>query len=79
MEIHCLNPQVRDHPNKVLASIDLKRSTSLSISSKIWVLRFHQINHIRQAGTIFQTFEELFPKTFLHAKKRETIVYGITH
>ena len=60
-------------------SIDLKRSTSLSISSKIRVLRSHQINYIRQAGTIFQTFEELFPKTFLHAKRRETIVSGITH
>ena len=51
--------QIRDHSNKVLASKDFNRSIiSLSMSSNVRVLRSFWINHIRHAGTIFQTFEE---------------------
>ena len=79
MEIQFLKPQIQDHSNKVLASKDFKRSTGLSISSNAHELRCHKNNHIIQAETTFQTFEENFPNQFLHAKRREAFVFSITH
>ena len=54
-EIHCTKPQIRDHPSKVPTSKDFKKSANFSTSSKMRILRSFQINHIKQAGTIFQT------------------------
>lgn len=51
----CEPPNTR--PNKVPTSIDLKRSTVLSISSKIRVLHSRQINHIRQALFFRKSFD----------------------
>ena len=56
MEVHYVKPQILTHWNKVPTSIGFKRSTDLTISSKVWLLYSHQINHIKQAGTIFQIF-----------------------
>ena len=79
IEIHCEKLQIWDHPSKVPTSRDFKRSKGLSVPSKVQVLHSHQINHIRQDGTIFQIFEKCFPNQFLHAKRREATVFGITH
>ena len=49
MEIQCVKPQIRDHPNKVLASKGFNRSTGLSMSSNVQALCSFQINHIRHA------------------------------
>ena len=57
-ELHCVRPQIRDHSNKVLTIKFFTISMDLSMSSKFWALRSFQTNHIRQVGTIFQTFEE---------------------
>ena len=57
-ELQCVNPQIRDHSNKVLASKVFNLSIGLSTSSKVRALRSFHTNHIRQAGTKFQTFEE---------------------
>ena len=78
-ELQCVRPQIRDHSNKVLASRFFSISMGLSMSSKVWALHSFQTNHIRHAGTIFQTFEEWVPNQFLQAKRRETIVSAITH
>ena len=43
MEIHCVKPQVRAHPNKVPTSKDYKKSTNFSMSSKVWVFRSLQL------------------------------------
>ena len=56
-EPQCVRPQIRDHSNKVLTSKFLNISIGLSMSSKVWALRSFHTNHIRHAGTIFQTFE----------------------
>ena len=56
-ERQCVNPQIRDHSNKVLSSKEFTQSTSLLVSLKVRALRSFQINHIRHAGTIFHTFE----------------------
>ena len=58
MEIQWVKPQIRDHSNKVLANKDFNKSMDLSMSSNVWALPSFQNNHIRLAGTIFQTFEE---------------------
>ena len=79
MEAQCVKPQIRDHSKRVPTSKDFTRSTGLSISSNIRELRSLQINHIRQTGIIFQTFEEKLPKQLLHANRREATVFGITH
>ena len=78
-EWQCVNPQIRDHSNKVLSSKDFTQSTSLSVSSKVRVLRSFQINHIRHARTIFHTFEVRLHNQFHHAERRETTFFGITH
>ena len=57
-ELQCINPQIRDHSNKVLVSKVFNLSIGLSTSSKFLTLRSFHTNHIRQAGTRFQTFEE---------------------
>ena len=57
-ELQCVRPQIRDHSNKVLASKFFNISIGLSMSSKVRALRSFHTNHIRHAGTIFQTFEE---------------------
>ena len=57
-ELQCVRPQIRDHSNKVLASKFFNISIGLSTSSKVRTLHSFHINHIRHAGTIFQTFEE---------------------
>ena len=57
-ELQCVRPQIRDHSNKVLAIKFFTISMDLSMSSKVRALRSFQTNHIRQAGIIFQTFEE---------------------
>ena len=57
-ELQCVRPQIRDHSNKVLASKFFNKSIGLSMFSKVQALRSFQTNHIRHAGTIFQTFEE---------------------
>ena len=49
MEIHCVKPQILPHGNKVPTSIGFKRSTDLTISSKVGLLHSYQINHIRKA------------------------------
>ena len=49
MEIHCVKPQILPHGNKVPTSIGFKRSTDLTISSKVGLLHSCQINHIRKA------------------------------
>ena len=77
-EWQCINPQIRDHLNKVLSSKDFTQSTSLSVSSKVRALRSFQINHIRHVGTIFHTFEVWLPNQFHHAERRETTFFGIT-
>ena len=71
-EWQCVNPQIRDHSNKVLSSKDFTQSTSLSVSSKVRALCSFQINHIRHARTIL-------PNQFHHAERRETTFFGITH
>ena len=48
----CKTPNTRP-PKKVPTSKDFKKSADFSTSSKLWVLRSFQINHIKQAGTIF--------------------------
>ena len=53
MEIHCVKPQIRDHPTNVPTSKDFKKSTNFSTSSKVQVFLSLQISHIKQAGTIF--------------------------
>ena len=58
MEIQWVKPQIQDHSNKVLANKDFNESMDLSMSSNVWALPSFQNNHIRLAGTIFQTFEE---------------------
>ena len=78
-EWQCINPQIRDHSNKVLSSKDFTQSTSLLDSSKVQASRFFQINHIRHAGTIFHTFEVWLPNQFHHVERRETTFFGITH
>ena len=78
-EWQCVNPQIRDHSNQVLSSKDFTQSTSLSVSSKVRVLRSFQINHIRHARTIFHTFEVRLHNQFHHAERRETTFFGITH
>ena len=50
--------EIWDHSNKVLASKVFNLSIGLSTSSKVRALRSFHTNHIRQAGTKFQTFEE---------------------
>ena len=57
-ELQCVSPQIRDHSNKVLASKVFNISIGLSTFSKVWALRSFDTNHIRHAGTKFQTFEE---------------------
>ena len=57
-ELQCVNPQIRDHSNKVLASKVFNLSIGLSTSSKVRALRSFHTNHLRQVGTKFQTFEE---------------------
>lgn len=79
MEIHCLKPQIQDHSNKVPTSRDFKRSKGVLVSSKVCVLHSCHINHIIHAGTIFQLLENCFPNQLLHAKRRESTVFGITH
>ena len=49
MEIHCVKLQILPHRNKVPTSIGFKRSTDLTISSKVGLLHSCQINHIRKA------------------------------
>ena len=61
-EIHCVKPQIRDHPNNVPTSKDFRRSTDFSTSSKVWVFRSVQDSHTKQAGTILQIEEECIPK-----------------
>ena len=56
-ELQCVRTQIRDHSNKVLASKFFNISIGLSTSSKVRALRSFHTNHIRHAGTIFQTFE----------------------
>ena len=73
MEECCVKPQILTHWNKVPTSIGFKRSVDLTIS-KVWLLHSCQINHIRQARTIFQIFEECFPSQFLHPKIRGTLL-----
>ena len=58
MEIQWVKPQIQDHSNKVLANKDFNESMDLSMSSNVWALPSFQNNHVRLAGTIFQTFEE---------------------
>ena len=77
--VQCVKLQIQDHSNKVLVSKDFNRSTVLSMSSNVQALCSFQVNHIRHAGTIFQTFEDWIPNQFHHAERRETTVFGITH
>ena len=77
--IQCIKLQIWDHSNKVLVSKDFNRSTVLSMSSNVWALCSFQVNHIRHARTIFQTFEDWISNQFHHAERRDTIVFGITH
>ena len=79
MEIYCVKPHIRAHSSKVSTSIDFKRFSGLSVFSQVQVLCSRQTNHIRQDATIFQILERSFPKPFLHAKKREATVFGITN
>ena len=79
MEIHCVKPQILPHLNKVPTSIGLKSSIDLAKSSKVRLLHSCQINHIKQAGTIFQMLEECFFGHFHQPKRREEIVFSITH
>ena len=60
MEIHYVNPQIQDHLNKVPTSIDLKRSTSLSISSKINTGVAFPPNISHKAGFVFVSFRKSF-------------------
>ena len=61
-EIHCVKPQIRDHPNNVPTSKDFKRSVDFSTSSKVRVFHSLQISHIKQIDTISQTKEKCIPK-----------------
>ena len=67
-DIQCLKCQIRDHSNKVLVSKEFNRSRVLSVSSNVRALRSFQVNHIRHAGTIFQTLEEWMPNQFHHVE-----------
>ena len=40
MEIHCVKPQVRDHPNNVPTRKDFKKSADFSMSSKVRVTKY---------------------------------------
>ena len=79
MEIHCVKPQILDYWNKVPISKDFKTSANLTVSSIVWVFCSYQINHIRQAGTIFQILEKCFPSQFHHPKRREATIFDINH
>ena len=79
MEIRCVKPQILLHLNKVPTSIGFKRSMDLTVSSKLRLLRSHQINHIIPAGTIFQILDKCFLGQFHQPKRREVTVLGITH
>ena len=57
-ELQCVSSQIRDHSNKVLASKVFNISIGLSTSSEVRALCSFHTNHIRHAGTKFQTFEE---------------------
>ena len=62
--VQCVKLQIQDHSNKVLVSKDFNRSTVLSMSSNVRALCSFQVNHIRHAKTIFQTFEDWIPNQF---------------
>ena len=60
-EMQCIKPQIWGHSKSYVA----KTSTNLYVSQfpqNVWALGSFQVNHIRHAGTIFQTFEEWIPR-----------------
>ena len=77
--VQFVHPQIQAQRNKVWKSKHFKCSKFLALSSKMRALRSCQVNHIKHAGTMFQTIERCFPNQFLHIKKKDFTDLGITH
>ena len=77
METHCIKLKIQANW-KNYQKLEILRDLKVSLSSRVWILHSCQINHIRQAGTIFQIVERCFPNQFLHAKRWEATIFDIT-